>query len=686
MLINNQILKNIKSGLLFRLIYQNDETLYLIDLDTNRFPYIFDKKILLKQLEEGEVEFFESIKSFAIDDFLLTEETKIKRDYYWNLLKDLLSQEPQIYEKKFRRSEIRKITSVEVVSEQTLNDKLKSYWIAGKVKNALAPEYVNCGGRGKEKQSNENKRGRKRSVSKGEGVNVDSAIRKMFEISLNKYYYTSARKSLKLTYELMLNDYFTDQLKNNEDVPTYNQYHYWFSKSRNIKKLVSTRYSQKTFLKDYRAIPSSIDSLEEVKSPGYFEIDANLSDFYICSEFDRSKIIGRANIYLVVDVFSRMIISTYVGLEVNDYSASSLAIQNIASDKIDLCKKYGVDIEYDQWPIEKGTLPNYLISDRAELRGTRVDSISNSLGIEFRLCSAYRADFKGVCERAHRTISELITPHVTGAIISKNVERGDRDYRVKATLTLKEATRIVLKAIVFYNNFQVLENYQRDEDMIIDGVKPIPIEIFKWGIAKRTGMLKKFDYELIKKVLLPSDKGRMTSKGIKFKGLYYVTKEHFLDESYVKARQSTWQVDISYDPRNLDVIYHRIDGNFIECKISERSKRFEKTLLEDIEFIKKMEREEISDLDKIRTIKKMEFINEVDQIVESSKKQVGVRNSDKKSIQGIRNNRRREIILSQDRDQNIPEMTNEILEESENDYLDLILKNQGEVLDNDEID
>jgi len=682
MLINNQVFKFLDSAINFRLLYQVDDLLILQDLNSNKFPYHFSKSKLLNLISDGEVELVDNYNLSIPEDIVLSEDSKVKRDYYWNLLKDLLEIEPLVYEKKFRSEEIRKIAEAEKISEQTLNSKMKAFWKAGKIKNSLAPNYLDCGGKGIVKDCSEVKRGRKRTISIGSGVNIDSEIRKKFEIALNKYYYTSARKSLKLTYEMMLRDYFADYTKNSIEIPTYSQFHYWFTKTRSIKKEVTTRFSQKTFLKDYRAIPSSINSLDEVNSPGYFEIDANLSDFYICSEFDRSKIIGRANIYLVIDVFSRMIVSTYVGLEVNDYSASALSILNIAADKVDLCKKFGVEIDSKQWPVEKGTLPNYLISDRAELQGGRADNITNSLGVEIRLCTAYRGDLKGVCERVHKTISELITPHMSGSIVSKHVERGDKDYRLKASLTLKEATKIVFKAIVFYNNFQVLESFQRDEDMVRNGVKPIPAEIFKWGLENRAGMLKKFDYEFIKRVLLPTDKGRMTGKGIKFKGLYFVTKEHFVDESYIKARQSTWEVDISYDPRNLEVIYHRINGEFIECKLSDRSMRYKNSLLEDLEILKTFEREEMAELEKIKTTKKIEFINEVEAIVAQSKNQVFGRSSSKKSIKGIGTNRKAEMILNRITDKSITDddMNGE-QDNEEFDYLDLIFQNQSEGLD-----
>ncbi len=45
-----------------------------------------------------------------------------------------------------------------------------------------------------------------------------------------------------------------------------------------------------------------------------YEIDATIADVYLLSA-DRQRVIGRPTLYVVVDVFSRMVAGFYIGLE-----------------------------------------------------------------------------------------------------------------------------------------------------------------------------------------------------------------------------------------------------------------------------------------------------------------------------------------------------------------------------------
>ena len=63
----------------------------------------------------------------------------------------------------------------------------------------------------------------------------------------------------------------------------------------------------------------------------------------------------------------------------------------------------------------------------------------------------------------------------------------------------------------------LLKNYVRSEDMIADGVEPIPRLIWEWGIVNRTGKLRTVDEDLLKLNLLPNDKATVTQHGIRYK-------------------------------------------------------------------------------------------------------------------------------------------------------------------------
>ncbi|HCW03439.1 MAG TPA: hypothetical protein DGK91_02210, partial [Clostridium sp.] len=65
------------------------------------------------------------------------------------------------------------------------------FWQRGMHKNSLLPDYHNCGG----KQGNK---------EKDNTFVITPETIKIFNTALNRFYYNSSRKTLTLTYELMI--------------------------------------------------------------------------------------------------------------------------------------------------------------------------------------------------------------------------------------------------------------------------------------------------------------------------------------------------------------------------------------------------------------------------------------------------------------------------------------------------
>src|SRR5258708_34001474 len=92
---------------------------------------------------------------------------------------------------------------------------------------------------------------------------------------------------------------------------------------------------------------AAIGSLRSaIPGPGYlYEIDATVADVYLVSAFNRRRIIGRAVIYVVIDVFSNLIVGVSVSFEGPIWIGAMLALENMALDKVSFCNENGIDIE-----------------------------------------------------------------------------------------------------------------------------------------------------------------------------------------------------------------------------------------------------------------------------------------------------------------------------------------------------
>lgn len=250
-----------------RVIDVIDEYVYIVNIDSvTSMP----KKELLKTLEEE----IEGGKLIGIKDpFIriinerdLTDIQVSKRNEAWNFIEFYLENNKiELLEKKHRENILSEISSKSGVSITKVKKIFSRYWQRGMNKNSLLPDYMKSGGKGKEKKLSDIKIGRpSREDYLGdfiEGINVTEDVKKHFEVALNKYYRNSKSISLKETYTLMLRDFYSDIYRENNEIkhivwgndriPKYNQFYYWYKKSRDIKQDVILRNSEKEFNLNY---------------------------------------------------------------------------------------------------------------------------------------------------------------------------------------------------------------------------------------------------------------------------------------------------------------------------------------------------------------------------------------------------------------------------------------------------
>lgn len=688
-----------------RLLWMDDEIVYVIDVNKNKVPYLRRSEDIRDALIKGKVEIKEDDKYIVVvreED--ISEKHKEIRDRAWLVIKDMVDKEPDIFQSVFRRRLIRKASEVYGISESWILEYLKRYWKRGKTRNSLLPDYRNCGAKGKERKAGNAKRGRPRINQdiKGEGINVTEDIKKIFRIAVNKYYYTTAKNSLQLTYELMRKEYFTNGfieengvripiLKSQSEIPSFGQFRYWFEKERNIKKEITSRYSIKKYQKQYRPIVGS--SLDGVFQPGTFEIDCQVGDVYLVSRFNRNWIIGRPAIYAVIDKFSRLICGLYIGLETGSYVGAMMALLNTSINKVEFCKQYGIEIEENDWPVHH--LPETIIADRGELEGGNIDNLINTLNVKVQNTPPYRADLKSAVERFFGLTNERIKPFLPGVVNLDGRERGDKDYRIKAKLDIYQFTQILIKCVLYHNNHYHLDYYKRDEDMIEDNVQCIPIELWNWGITNRGGTLRTVPEDVIKLALMPADTATVTSKGIRYKDMYYMSKSILRSEAFANVRTKGRQkVKISYDPRNMDYIYVYDDNpkEYEKCFLVDASNRYRNRAIEEIEYllsIEKMQKEKNKDdvaQAKIQLIAEIEDI--VQQAEEDYNKETSIVDSDRQRVNNIRGNRKvekavrrlEEVFELGDDNEGYYSTPDEEEENGEMDALQLLFQKQKEVM------
>lgn len=474
----------------------------------------------------------------------------------------------------------------------------------------------------------------------------------------------------------MIRDYFMNN--SGEDsylrIPSLGQFKYWFYKNRNYKKEISTRYGSNRYEQRHRKIVGN--TLMDVSGPGsLYQIDATVADVYVVSEFNRNWIIGRPVLYMVLDSFSRMIVGFYVGLEGPSYIGAAMALASVVKDKLELCKEYGVEINEEEWPVRN--LPDNIIADRGEMEGKNIESLIENLGVGVKVTPPFRADWKGCVEQNFRLINLRTKPLLPGKVDSTFRERGDKDYRLDAKLTIKEFIQIIIKTILYHNNHNVLKEYDRNKYQIDDDVKPIPIQLWNWGIENMSGRLKSFPEDIVLLNLMPSADAVFTSKGLKFKGMYYSSKRLIEEGLFEKARNNgRWKVKVCYDPRNLNNIYIKSKNGreFDKCFLLNGQERYKDRTLEDINYLMEMEKLDKEVLKEQDIKAKLNLMSDIENIVKDAKSSCEYTgDSNNKRLKGIDDNRRIEKRVNREKEYFELDMNIEEVKRRDDGFKDKVL-------------
>ena len=545
-----------------------------------------------------------------IQEESLSDKEKILRDNAWSIIESLITQEPDIYYRHLRGKLIKKVIAdyqqkypEEKLAEKVIYKHLRRFWQRGKNKNALLPDYSNSGGKGKRRKAGSKKRGRPRKYQEhpeiGEGINISEQDRQIFRIAINKFYRQKTKNSLMTAYKLMIKDYYAEDFKFDEKNvktsilvppekrPTFNQFRYWYeAENSDLEKNITSRKGAKKYALENRAILGT--STQETIGPGSrYQIDATIADVYLVSKYQRNWIIGRPIVYVIIDVFSRMIVGVYVGLEGPSWLGAMMALANAASNKVPFCQKFGINIDEEQWACHH--LPDCILGDRGELAGMTVETMIPNLFIRVENAASYRADWKGLVERYFRVIHEQVKPFLPGFVDTDFRQRGARDYRLDSRLDLDQFTEIIIE-IILHHNHQELKTYHRDKQMIADDVPPIPVELWKWGIRNRSGKLRTMNEDIIKLNLMPKGKAIITPRGICFNSMYYSCEKAINEKWFEKARSQLLSKDeksliISYDPRQTDFIYlPSPDGrDFEKCQLIDPDERYTNKTIYDVQ-------------------------------------------------------------------------------------------------------
>ena len=452
-----------------------------------------------------------------------------------------------------------------------------------------------------------------------------------FEAAIRKYYFSAKRNSLRTAYELFILENYTNKGVLADQIPSWSSFRlYYFRHFKGDPQKEIAREGLTAYQRNNRPLYGS--AMQYRESVGCYQVDETQGDIYLVSKWDRSKVIGRPNVYLAIDTASGLIAGVYVGLDAGE-TALMACIANAAGDKAAYCAAYGIDLSPADWP-SRG-LPSEIISDRGgEFMGDRINELCICYGIDRQALPPFRAEEKPLVERAMDLIQDSYKSMLRGrGVIGDDVgERWATDYRQQAILTLDEYTAIVIHTIIALNKGRVLTDIGH---LPVDAPNT-PAQLWKWLVDRGKSTLLDVDADELYRRALPRASGKITRKGIVWNGLRY------LPERGAELTMGE-RVEYAYDAQDTSHIYVvGKDKHLIPCTLAPSSSRYDGYDMADVAVMRREELEREKAARQTELEARVAMRSEIERIIRQAEEQ-SPGSRDISEIQRHRINERRRL-------------------------------------------
>lgn len=540
----NELLKYDDS--IIRILESKDDSVLIVDCIQKSMPK-WVQKSELSCYENCTEQELTSVTGIIICEYdSLDKKSRCFAHEHFTLIAGVL---PFIGDDRLRCSMISSIANEKNVSKRTIRNYLWLYLVYQDIA-ALAP---------KQKQQD-------RPLTQDE---------KNMRWALNKFFYTRHKNSLNTAYTLMLKEKYCDSLGVLlSEYPSVNQFRYFYRKYNKMQNYYISREGLKKYQRDYR--PLLGDGIQQfAPSIGVGMLDATICDIYLVD--DAGNLVGRPTLTACVDAFSGLCCGYSLSWEGGIYSLRSLMV-NIIADKAEWCKQFGISIQRKDWDCSQ--LPATLVTDMGTEYKSDTFSQLAELGVTVVNLPAYRPELKGVVEKFFDLIQSSYKKHLKGkGVIEPDFqERGVKDYRKEACLTMHDFEKIILHCILYYNCQRIVQDFPFSKEMLAENVKPYANCIWNWSKAQSGANLIPVHREELVLTLLPRTVGKFSRKGLTVNRIRY--KHDDFTERYLRGGTVT----VAYNPDDISCVWLLNDGVFTEFTLVED--RFSGLKLAEVDLLK----------------------------------------------------------------------------------------------------
>lgn len=304
-----------------------------------------------------------------------------------------------------------------------------------------------------------------------------------------------------------------------------------------------------------------------------FEVDTFIADIHLVDDTTGVPI-GRPRVYLVVDVFSGLVVGVYVTIKETDYAHVARALHAAFSNMADYAALFGLKIDKAACP--GGGMPEEIVGDNKELVAKAAKYLPEV--VDVGVARPYRGDDKGTVEI---TSSLLQSGHImlyNEGCTEGPKGRGEDDPAKRATVRMSTFVCELLRHVITVHNHRVFpKDRPLPEAFLRAKLSPTPFNVATWSIRAHGQVLRKYEARTMMPRLLPPAEATITRRGLEVGGLVFELPP---GSDHVRAASSLTNLEkmrVHYDPLSTNQVYivpKDLAAEPVACKLADHSREF----------------------------------------------------------------------------------------------------------------
>ncbi|SEK14926.1 hypothetical protein SAMN05444746_11614 [Variovorax sp. OK212] len=337
--------------------------------------------------------------------------------------------------------------------------------------------------------------------------------------------------------------------------PSPRQFYYELDKRHGRVAELKRQSGPGEFRNDFRGKLGNV-LMEAIGVGHQYEMDSTQVDLWIVSKDDRSKIIGKPTLYLIVDRYSRLIVGYHLTLDKPSWDGAKRAILSLVEDREAKANRLEVPWKPELHPAH-GHLPGQIILDRgSENIGYDSDRIADDVEVDVINLPAHFSSGKGTIECSFRITHVPLRDNTAGYQFPAEAMRRHGDsYMHDAEFDLDDLDAELYQIFEMHNQ-KMYPGMPLAEEAKLAGVRPIPLQVWKHDQSKAMGLTTKYDAKSLEAKLLSKKLGVISQNGIRLNDVFYTCDHAEKNNWFVKKAGGRYpEVNISYDRRHVDTIF-----------------------------------------------------------------------------------------------------------------------------------